>query len=162
MDLWNYGTAGGKLSQYFYERVPQLIYTQEEAEEPTPLTLTRVCEFTDVLAYAWGEPYDYNNQKGIYEMGKKYYFMYHEMLTNKADIKSTSNALIAKMNDEKYYPPIDLYYPCSLYVTGLDTTGMGLIKIWTTGSITLLPQVDIPINSEIQISVNAEYGGYYE
>lgn len=25
-DLWNYGEAGGKLSEYFYQRAAQLIY----------------------------------------------------------------------------------------------------------------------------------------
>ena len=26
MDLWNYGASGGKLSEYFYQRVTQLVY----------------------------------------------------------------------------------------------------------------------------------------
>lgn len=25
-DLWNYGSSGGKLSEYFYQRVTQLVY----------------------------------------------------------------------------------------------------------------------------------------
>lgn len=25
-DLWNYGNAGGKLSEYFYQRVSQMVY----------------------------------------------------------------------------------------------------------------------------------------
>lgn len=29
-DLWNYGSAGGKLSDYFYQRVAQLSYTSKE------------------------------------------------------------------------------------------------------------------------------------
>ena len=28
-DLWNYGASGGKLSDYFMQRVTQLAYTQE-------------------------------------------------------------------------------------------------------------------------------------
>ena len=27
-DLWNYGSAGGKLSEYFYQRVTQLVYKE--------------------------------------------------------------------------------------------------------------------------------------
>ena len=29
-DLWNYGSAGGKLSEYFYQRVTQLAYRSTE------------------------------------------------------------------------------------------------------------------------------------
>lgn len=29
-DLWNYGSAGGKLSEYFYQRVVQLAYKPSE------------------------------------------------------------------------------------------------------------------------------------
>lgn len=29
-DLWNYGSSGGKLSEYFYQRVSQLVYKSAE------------------------------------------------------------------------------------------------------------------------------------
>ncbi len=29
-DLWNYGTGGGALSPYFYQRIIQLVYTSPE------------------------------------------------------------------------------------------------------------------------------------
>lgn len=29
-DLWNYGSSGGKLSEYFYQRVTQMKYQVEE------------------------------------------------------------------------------------------------------------------------------------
>lgn len=31
-DLWNYGSSGGKLSDYFYQRVGQLVYKEVEAD----------------------------------------------------------------------------------------------------------------------------------
>jgi hypothetical protein len=32
-DLWNYGSSGGKLSEYFYQRVGQLVYKTTETTE---------------------------------------------------------------------------------------------------------------------------------
>lgn len=32
-DLWNYGSAGGKLSEYFYQRAIQLTYKTVDTEE---------------------------------------------------------------------------------------------------------------------------------
>lgn len=32
-DLWNYGSSGGKLSEYFYQRVIQLVYKTTETTE---------------------------------------------------------------------------------------------------------------------------------
>ena len=31
-DLWNYNGGGGKLSDYFYQRVSQLVYKSKEAD----------------------------------------------------------------------------------------------------------------------------------
>ena len=33
IDLWNYGSSGGKLSEYFYQRVIQLSLKSEDSEE---------------------------------------------------------------------------------------------------------------------------------
>lgn len=37
-DLWNYGTGGGALSPYFYQRIIQLIYTPSEESGAVYLT----------------------------------------------------------------------------------------------------------------------------
>ena len=34
-DLWNYGSGGGSLSPYFYQRVIQLIYTPSDRQGGT-------------------------------------------------------------------------------------------------------------------------------
>lgn len=31
-DLWNYGSSGGKLSEYFYQRVGQLVYKEVDSD----------------------------------------------------------------------------------------------------------------------------------
>ena len=41
IDLWNYGSAGGKLSEYFYQRVTQLVY-KSTAEVTTEEVATDV------------------------------------------------------------------------------------------------------------------------
>lgn len=38
IDLWNYGSSGGKLSEYFYQRVIQLAYKTSEATDTEEAT----------------------------------------------------------------------------------------------------------------------------
>lgn len=33
IDLWNYGSSGGKISEYFYQRVTQLALKSEDSKE---------------------------------------------------------------------------------------------------------------------------------
>lgn len=66
-DLWNYGSGGGTLSPYFYQRAIQLIHTQAQTgtdENGEPLTeeeLRKLYESMESL---------YNTMKEAYETGE--------------------------------------------------------------------------------------------
>lgn len=149
-DLWNYGSAGGKLSDYFCQRVSQLSYQSDTPEpEPTPTKLTKVCTITDKV-----KNYGDDGTNGIYQKGDEYYLQFLSWSSATRDSKAGWNITLAQIDDSNYYPPVDLFYNC-IY----NDSYIGTLKIWTTGLITVLPTIDVSTGDEVMVQYTGEYGG---
>lgn len=148
LDLWNYGAGDGALSPYFNQRCLQLVYAPvdepEPGPDPGPSRLTRVCTFTDKMAYYAGAPYYDNDNKGIYQKGKHFYIRYLELLkVGKYDLKQGINAWLAQIDDPAYYPAVDILTPGYLKIGDADTTH-AMYKIFSHGAICVVTSEPIP------------------
>ena len=152
-DLWNYGAAGGKLSEYFMQRAIQLSYQDEAAAVDIPTGFIRVCTVTEKT----DNDTSFVRTNGIYRDGTQYFLDYSAWFTAPRDSKAGWNITLAQIDDEKYYPPMDLFYTCLF-----NTSGIATIKIWTTGLITLLPTIDVAKGDFLMMQYSGEYGGNYD
>jgi hypothetical protein len=156
IDLWNYGSGNGKLSDYFNQRISQLSYQVDEETEPeeTPSsTMMIVSTITDKIK----NDTSVNSRNGIYKKGEAYFLDYIAWFTNSRDSKAGWNITLGQIDNEKYYPPKDLFYSCLFNDSSIAT-----LKIWTTGLITVLPTTDVAAGDYIMIQYSGGYGGDYE
>lgn len=152
-DLWNFGASGGKLSEYFMQRAIQLAYQVEPETAPASLGFQRVCTVTEKT----NNDTSFVETNGIYRDGTQYFLDYSAWFTATRDSKAGWNINLAQIDDAKYYPPMDLFYPCLF-----NSSGIATIKIWTTGLITLLPTIDVSTGDFIMMEYSGEYGGNYD
>lgn len=152
-DLWNYGAAGGTLSNYFMQRVIQLSYYTGEAPEPIPdepEKLKIVSTITDKVENETAG----GNENGIYQKGDAYYLDFLTWFYAGRDSTAGSNITVGQIDNPDYYPPKDLFY------TGIyNDSYLCTIKIWTHGLITVLPTVDVKVGDWIRVQYSGEYGG---